>query len=51
MTAAMKTSFTEWAKKRALPFPGEDWTVAVDLKKAAARVAKEDAGEGEAPVL
>ena len=45
----MKTTWTPWAAKRQLPFPGEAHVVAVDVKKSAARVAK--AGGGEVPAI
>lgn len=36
----MKATWTKWAQERLLPFPGDEWTVDVKLKKAEANIAK-----------
>lgn len=45
----MKTSWTEWARARLLPFPGETWRVDVDLAAVERRLAKAGAEVPAAP--
>lgn len=46
----MKTTWTEWARTRVLPFPGEPWTVDVDLAAVVKRLDKAGAVTPMKPV-